>query len=320
MSTRHQQQTETTAPTFPVPATFATDTNQYRMHPSRETYAAIAAADQQRAVPSLHVVAGTSRGNLIGRRRDQTLDPQVNRLSHTDGRIRDSSGFAVFSDGELGAMHVTAHRMLDSGQIELGHRLLGARLKGRHGTGSDWVHIQWHMAVFELSLGHWQAAWRRFRQQILPSVINSDDALTDAPALLWRLQLKADRQLCLPWEAVRARSLSAIDQQHSPFVRVHNLLALAGAKDLDSLDMWIRNQTSRNASSVEALVARIARALRAYVSGKYHEAAVEFSAALPHVFELGGSRAQNDLFTELRDSARRRAKAEYDPTLQLQAA
>ena len=323
MSARRQQQTDTTVSTFAVPANVATNTNQYGLHPLQKTYITVAAADEERVAPTSYSVARSSRGNVKRRPHNQALDhhsSNVHRLRPTDERIRDSSGFAVFSDGELGAMHVEVHRMLDSDQLELGHRLLGEWLKGRYGTGSDWIHIQWHMAVFELSLGHWQAAWERFRQQILPSVTNSDDALTDAPALLWRLSLQANRQLCLPWKAVRVRALSAMRKPLSPFVRVHNLLALAGAGDLDSLDAWIRNQKSSDASSVEALVVRTARALRAYVSGNFQSAAAELTAVIPHVSQLGGSRAQNELFTQLRDTARRKVATEGVPMLHLQAA
>ena len=323
MSARRQQQSETTVPTFAVPANFVTDTSRYGLHPSRETHTTVAAPGHVRVAPTRHAVAGSLRDTLNAGQHNQAQDDHrsnVHRLRHTDEPIRDISGFAVFSDGDLGAMHVAAHRMLDSDQVELGHRLLGAWLKGRHGTGSNWVHIQWHMAVFELSLGYWKAAYGRFRQQILPSVITSDDALSDAPALLWRLSLQADRQLCLPWATVRLRALSAMQQAHSPFVRVHNLLALAGAGDVDNLEAWIRNQKSCGVSIAEALVVRIARALRAYVSGNYRAAAAELTAVVPHVSQLGGSRAQNELFTQLRDTARRKAETEDVPMLHLQAA
>ena len=61
---------------------------------------------------------------------------------------RDLSGFGVFSHGHAGEAHVLAHRMLDEERYELGHRLLGAWLDQHDGAGSDWTHLQWHMAVF----------------------------------------------------------------------------------------------------------------------------------------------------------------------------
>ena len=65
----------------------------------------------------------------------------------------DVSGFGVFSQGDAGEAHVMAHRTLDEGRHELGHRLLGAWLKRHDGAGSDWTHLQWHMAVFEIAVG-----------------------------------------------------------------------------------------------------------------------------------------------------------------------
>ena len=39
--------------------------------------------------------------------------------------IKDRSGYVVFSEGDVGAAHVRAHELLDSGQIELGRQQLG---------------------------------------------------------------------------------------------------------------------------------------------------------------------------------------------------
>ncbi len=224
--------------------------------------------------------------------------------------VCDSSGYAVFSDGEAGAMHVMAHRMLDSGQIALGHRRLGEWLACRRGSGSKWIHLQWHMAIFEVALGDWQCAIARFRQYILPAVVTSYDALTDAPAFLWRLSLEAGRHLPLPWEPVRIRALSSMQGQCPAYVNVHNLLALAGARDVGSLDKWLAQQTQKTVSRAEAVVIRIAKGLKSYVEGSYDDAATQLANAVPQVAKVGGSRAQNELFTKLHEAASRRASTE----------
>lgn len=224
-------------------------------------------------------------------------------------RHRDVSGFALFSIGDAGSAHVMAHRMLDQDRYDLGHQLLGSWLNGRSGVGSDWVHLQWHMAVFELALDQWEAAFARFREHILPVAAATEDALTDAPALLWRLLLSARAPVELPWEPVRATALARMQRPAKPYVELHNLLALAGAGDLMNLDRWLQRQAPTARSRSEDLVGRMAVALRAYTAGDYGQAANVLANVVPYIAEVGGSRAQNQLFEQLEQASRRQASA-----------
>ncbi len=224
-------------------------------------------------------------------------------------RIRDISGFALFSAGEAGSAHVMAHRMLDQDRYDLGHQRLGTWLDGRSGAGSEWIHLQFHMAVFELALGDWEAAFARFQEHILPVAATTDDALTDAPALLWRLSLAASAPVELPWEPVRMRAIARMRQPSEPFVELHNLLALAGAGDLASLDRWLQRQRPADRSRNDHLVERMAVALRAYTAGDFQQATTVLAGVVPYTSEVGGSRAQNQLFKQLEQASRRKASA-----------
>ncbi len=211
---------------------------------------------------------------------------------------RDVSGFGVFSHGNAGDAHVTAHRMLDEGRHELGHRLLGSWLDRNDGEGSDWTHLQWHMAVFEIAVGQWEAALARFEREILPVAIESDDALTDGPSMLWRLWLRAPRPVELPWEAVRATAARNLGKRDCLYAELHCLLALAGAKDVEMLDHWLRiNRHRRDGQSV--LLARLVVGFRAFAASDYELAATVLDTAVQRVSELGGSHAQNQLFVEI---------------------
>lgn len=227
----------------------------------------------------------------------------------TGKQPHDSSGYAMFSAGEAGDMHVMAHRMLDEDRTELGHQLLGTWLNGRTGSGSQRIHLQWHMAVFDLSLGHWQAALERFRQHILPAVNDSFDALTDAPALLWRIYLASGKRAALPWAPVRIRALAAMKLPCTPFVEIHSLLALAGAGDLEALDRRMERRPAHQHSRNETFVLRTAAAIRSYVVGDYETAAAAFDNVIPRLPQVGGSRAQNEFFSQLQESARSMASA-----------
>ena len=210
----------------------------------------------------------------------------------------DISGFGVFSHGDAGAAHVMAHRMLDEERHELGHRLLGAWLDCHDGVGSDWTHLQWHMAVFEIAVGQWEHAFARFKQEILPVVTSSNDALTDAPALLWRLWLTAPNNLELPWKPVRSRAMRNLGKQQCAYVELHCLLALAGARDVEALSQWLRVKRHCRDEHTR-LLARMVVGLVALAASDYARAASVLDRAVACISELGGSRAQNLLFPEI---------------------
>jgi hypothetical protein len=214
-------------------------------------------------------------------------------------KVKDRSGYVVFSEGEFGAAHVMAHELCDAGQVELGHARLGRWLTGRTGSGSDWAHIQFHMAVFELAVGDWKAAYDRFLEELLPIAATSHDALTDAPALAWRLQLRGGNRAVLPWETLRQSALPSLDSSADPFVELHDLLALAGARDLDGIAAWREARLDGPRSTSSGILVRMADALGAYAQKHYRRAADLLGGVLAALPSIGGSGAQNELFREM---------------------
>lgn len=216
-----------------------------------------------------------------------------------DTPAQDVSGYVVFSEGEAGAAHLAAHRMLDAGQVEFGHQKLKKYLNGRTGLGSEWIHLQFHMAIFELALGDWHSAHARFFDEILPAAASTQDALTDAPALLWRLSLSAPEPVVLPWQPLRQTALDRMQRPSDPSVELHNLLALAGADDVTNIAQWLNKRSADSQSESERLVEQIAVALLAYANHAYREAATLLRSVVPQLPQVGGSRAQNELFDQL---------------------
>jgi hypothetical protein len=218
--------------------------------------------------------------------------------------VQDISGYTVFSAGDVGAAHVMAHRMLDENQIELGHQLLSEFLDTHSGSGSDWVHLHFHMAIFELELNNWSAAYTRFMNEVLPTAATTELALTDAPALLWRLVMTAPEPVEFPWEALRMTALGRMQSESEPFVELHNLLALAGAGDAANIDRWLKARPDEQSSRRYNLVREMAVALRAYAVGSYEFAAAVLRRTVPELPEVGGSRAQNQLFGQIEETCR----------------
>jgi len=217
----------------------------------------------------------------------------------------DVSGFRIFSDGGPGEAHVMAHHMVDTAQYERGRQLLGSWLDDHAGAGSQRVHLHFHMAVFELATGNWDAAHRRYLEHVLPTAESSEDALTDAPALLWRLALSAPQGTELEWEPLRRTALTRMRRPSDSFTELHNLLALAGAGDLGSLDKYMKTRTADSFDM--RLVVTLANALLAYVKGHYYRAADLLWRLLPRIPEIGGSRAQIQLFEQMATASLRKA-------------
>jgi len=89
------------------------------------------------------------------------------------------------------------------------------------------------------------------------------------------------------------------------YVELHNLLALAGAGDVSSLDAWLR---SRADISIRGRVLHgIGRGLRSFTAGDYSDAAAELIANVPSVALLGGSSGQNEVFEQIQREALSRA-------------
>jgi hypothetical protein len=220
---------------------------------------------------------------------------------------RDVSGSPLFCDGASGLAHVVAHGLLDAGRPVEGHRALGAWLATHEGGGSDWTHLQWHMAVFEIATGRWTSAFNRFARHILPAVATGD-AYTDGPSLLWRLSLTSPGRVEIPWEPARKAAIEGLRRPSSPYVELHHLLALAGAEDASSINRWRNTRVHDGSSLTDHVLTRMAGGLGAFAAQDYSRAAVKLTATAPQVSRLGGSRAQNQLFELIAQEARSRAE------------
>jgi hypothetical protein len=206
---------------------------------------------------------------------------------------------SVFSEGPHGAVHVRAHELLEAGEFEAGRRLLVDSLRHRSGSGSAWAHLQFHAAVFEITVGDYAAAYSRLITELAPIAATSEDALTDAPAIAWRLALIAPDIGPLPWNVLQRTALRSLAEPTEPFVALHNLLAVAGAGNTAAIDAWLGRQRRRAVTAASRIVLQAAEALRAYTLFNVEQAAALCRGIVPGLPLIGGSRAQQELFRSL---------------------
>jgi hypothetical protein len=92
-----------------------------------------------------------------------------------------------------------------------------------------------------------------------------------------------------------------------PFVQLHHLLALAGAKDTGGIALWLRTLPMLASTKQQRVLERFALAISALSSGAFLRAADLLHAVLPDLPAVGGSQAQNQLFGQLAAWAVRQA-------------
>jgi hypothetical protein len=225
-------------------------------------------------------------------------------IAHTDANPQ-PNGFRPFNDGDRGKVHDRVHRLIDDGRYDEARTLLADWLAHNDGSGSEWVHLQWHLAVLELGSGASLDALDRFQAHIRPA-IEAGEALTDGPSLLWRLCMAGSRGLRDDWERVRAAADRPQDHRQDPYVELHDALALAGARDLRSLDRWLDAHLDGAGTEEDRILLKTAWGLRSFASRDFGAAAALLADAAVSASRLGGSRAQNALFEQIRGAAARR--------------
>lgn len=116
---------------------------------------------------------------------------------------------------------------------------------------------------------------------------------------------RAPAPLELDWTAVRdvARErVATLDER--PYVQLHQLLALAGARDTSTIDRWLDGQYRKPRTPQRRFLLRLAWGLRTFANRDFSPSA-RLLAGGPEVAALGGSGAQNELFDDLRSRAAR---------------
>ena len=197
------------------------------------------------------------------------------------------------------AVHALAHALYEMAAFDEGvGRLPPAIHPCQH---LNWFrnHLVWHLALMHLSRGNYARAVRMSHAAFerAPSAIAGD--LHDSIALLWRQDL-----LGLPvgarWGPFAAIARERLDRQGLLFHAAHLGMALAGAGDWATAETQIgmlRQRAPRDASGlVGDVLIPLVEGLQAFARREYRTAIDRIEPLRPRIVELGGSRAQRDVF------------------------
>jgi hypothetical protein len=198
--------------------------------------------------------------------------------------------------------HTWVHVLFEAGEHERALTWLADWAEGYDAAGIMYCHLWWHLALFHLLRGDFDAMWAvydaRCREgQSASPVIN---LFTDGVALAWRsLVAGAERSV------ERLEALRALGEQNFPrpgiFVDVHRSACLAALGDASAL----AEHRERCASALAAgrlaagsVVLTITDGFEAFANGDWAAAARALREARPEVVRIGGSLAQRRIVDE----------------------
>lgn len=212
------------------------------------------------------------------------------------------------------AQHALAHVMLTQGRLAEGHQFMQAASTTWSGLNSFMLtHNWWHLALFELELGHNGEALRLYDEQVWGVVKAYSQDQIGAVSLLARLEL-AGVDVGLRWQDVADHLTGRVHDHVLPFLDLQYLygLARAGRAEATALLGSIEAHGHGIAPAASTnLAARVlddvwlkvclpaGRGLLAHAQGRHAQAVDELTDVLPRLLEIGGSHAQRDLFAQI---------------------
>jgi hypothetical protein len=207
--------------------------------------------------------------------------------------------------GEAWAQHALAHVMITEGRIDEGACFL-------EGAADTWAplnsfmsgHNWWHLCLFYLSQGRAEAVLGAYDDHLWAGDKDYSQDQVGAVSLLARAELAGidvgDRWAEVA-ERIAARGLD-VDQ---PFLTLQYLYALVRARraEAPALLAAIRSRAETAPAHAKAVWSEVATpaadGIAAHLAGRHPEASRELAAALPRMWQVGGSHAQRDLFEQI---------------------
>jgi tetratricopeptide (TPR) repeat protein len=225
---------------------------------------------------------------------------------HETGRLDEAMQLAQRSLGlnpvNAVATHSVTHVHFEQGDVAAGADFLGNWLKGFDCPASSYVHLSWHLALFELALGQYQKALERYEHDIRPSIAaKSLSTLADGASLLWRVHIYGDAPAPQLWDEVRALGAPVAEKPGVAFQVAHAALAFAAGGDQDALmTMMQRLQSTAEQGDLFAqdIVLPLVQGIAAFAQGEYAKSARLLEPVFPQLVRIGGSHAQREVFED----------------------
>lgn len=195
------------------------------------------------------------------------------------------------------AAHARTHVHYETGDHDAGHAWLTRWCADMSPSSGYYSHLSWHLALHELANGDLDSVLLRFARDMAPGPATRPlrAVLIDGASLAWRCRLRDVPQAHLPGAPVLEAVAGTMHSLPNVFLGVHAVLAAAAAEDESALAALAASADRSPVPFVTDLVRPLADALRAYVEGRYADAADGLAALIGSSDRLGGSHAQREV-------------------------
>lgn len=198
--------------------------------------------------------------------------------------------------------HTVAHVMEMTGRPEDGLAWMAAREPlWSSPTHTNAVHVWWHRALFHVELGQYDAALALYDGPIRATQRKLGNSLTNASALLWRLDALGCEVGRRRWEELVGLWEGHADGKCLVFTDIHAAMAELSSGQEARAEARLAAMRDSAASDIEAarlygtVGVPVVEALTAFHRGDYGRTVDLLLRARPDLWQIGGSHAQRDV-------------------------
>jgi tetratricopeptide (TPR) repeat protein len=203
------------------------------------------------------------------------------------------------------ASHNMAHCFYETADYTGGIEFIAQWIDDYDARAPFFSHLNWHLALFELTQGRYKRAHEIYRQTIRPSVLEQAGGLgppiADATSLLWRFRLYGYAVPEGEWAEVARFSRDAYHAGSYAWQDMHAALALAATGDtttLDEMTARLRRRAERGNAMDAEVTLPLVRGIEAFARGAYDETVKLMEPLATQMVRTGGSQAQRQVFDE----------------------
>jgi tetratricopeptide (TPR) repeat protein len=223
----------------------------------------------------------------------------LEQAGRCDEAVRVAQAAISSNPRDAWAIHALAHALYEMATFDTGVRRLPAIIHPCTHLGWFRNHLLWHLTLMFLAAGDYERASTLGRRvfERAPSSIPGD--LHDSISLLWRLGL-AGLDIKARWHPFVEIAGNRLGRQALLFHAVHLAMALAAGGDWATAERQVEMLRERARKDRKGLVSEVVvplvEGLHAFAGGDYRQAIERIEPLRPRLIELGGSRAQREVF------------------------